>query len=192
MGEEFEKLLEQLIRSDPWFMSVLRAVRSCDPPQWLVGGGVIRNLVWDRLHGYEQPSTLRDVDVAYFDKADLRSVRDQAIEDCLHARMSGVPWQAKNQAAVHLWYEQSFGFAVEPLLSSADGVATWPETATSVAVRYLADDNLMIVAPCGLSDLFAMICRRNPRRVTSEIFRKRLVDKRIAETWPLVRVMDCS
>jgi hypothetical protein len=31
-------------------------------------------------------------------------------------------WEATNQAAVHLWYEQTFGFAVPPLTSSADGV----------------------------------------------------------------------
>jgi hypothetical protein len=46
-------------------------------------------------------------------------------------------------------------------------VSTWPETATSIAVRLLANDELHVVAPCGLADLFGMVLRRNPRTVKS-------------------------
>ncbi len=182
--------LAELIQADAWFSSILKAVRDCDPPDWLVGGGALRNLVWDHLHGYTtSPTAVRDVDVAYFDGGDLRGGRDHEVERCLCARLPGVPWQAKNQAGVHLWYEHVFGFPVQPLVSSVDGVGTWPETATSVAVRLLADGELRIVAPCGLSDLFQGILRRNPRRVTQEIFEDRLREKRIVEKWPQVRVV---
>ena len=117
--------LTELIQADAWFSSILKAVRDCDPPDWLVGGGVLRNLAWDHLHGYTTTATaLRHVDVAYFDAGDLRNVRDHEVERCLCARLPGVPWQAKNQAAVHLWYERVFGFPVQPLASSADGVGT--------------------------------------------------------------------
>ncbi len=189
MCESYENRLKELIEAHEWFLSVLRAVRACDPPDWLVGGGVLRNLVWDALHGYEHQTALRDVDVAYFDSNDLRPERDVEIDRGLYLQNPHVPWQAKNQAAVHLWYERVFGFPVEPLASSANGVGTWPETATSVAVRLLANDDLLVVAPCGLADLFDMICRRNPRRVTPEMFRKRLLNKQIEETWPKVRVI---
>ena len=189
MPESCETRLKELIEAHEWFLSVLRAVRACDPPDWLVGGGVLRNLVWDALHGYEHQTALRDVDVAYFDSNDLRPERDVEIDRGLYLQNPHVPWQAKNQAAVHLWYERVFGFPVEPLASSANGVGTWPETATSVAVRLLANDDLLVVAPCGLADLFDMICRRNPRRVTPEMFRKRLLNKQIEETWPKVRVI---
>jgi hypothetical protein len=63
---------------------------------------------------------------------------------------------------------------VEQTTSSADGVATWPETATAVAVRLLEDDTIRVVAPCGLEDLFAVICRRNPRRATTEQYHQRI------------------
>jgi len=105
------------------------------------------------------------------------------------ARLSGVPWDAKNQAAVHTWYGRVFGGQVAPLTSAADGVATWPETATAVAVRLLPDDRLQVVAPCGLEDLFGLICRRNPRRVTVAHYRQRIHDKRITERWPRVEVV---
>ena len=184
-----EAELRRIVGSSSWFTGILEAVRDCDPPGWLVGGGVIRNLVGNRLHDYPDAAHLKDVDVAYFDAEHLGPERDEAVEECLLARHPDVPWEAKNQAAVHLWYEQKFGFAVPPLLSSEDGIATNPETATSVGVRLLADGGLYIHAPLGLDDLFGLLLRRNPRRVTPEIFRRRVVEKRIVERWPKVRVI---
>ena len=187
---DYPRELEGILRADPWFMAILAAVRDCDPPDWLVGAGVIRTLVWDHLHGYTARTPVADVDVVFFDPADLRPERDATVQAQLQARLPGVPWEATNQAAVHLWYESYFGFPVPPLTSSADAVGTWPETATSVAVRLLADDTLQIVAPCGLADLFGLVLRRNPRRVTREQFLKRLETKQIRQKWPRVRVID--
>lgn len=181
--------LEELIRGSEWFMSVLSAARDCDPPSWWIGAGVIRDLVWDEMHGGFDPTHVKDVDVAFFDPADLSRGRDVAVEEALCRRLPGVPWEAKNQAAVHTWFERIFGYPVEPLQSVADAVATWPETATSVAVRLDERDRLLITAPFGLDDLLLGICRRNPRRVSVERYRQRLATKRIAERWPKVRVM---
>jgi hypothetical protein len=180
--------LASMVRSAPWLLAALQAARDVDPPDWLVGGGVLRDLVWDRLHG-RPPARPRDLDLAFFDPARLDPARDAEVEAALTARLSGVPWDAKNQAAVHTWYGRVFGGQVAPLTSAADGVATWPETATAVAVRLLPDDRLQVVAPCGLEDLFGLICRRNPRRVTFAHYRQRIHDKRITERWPRVEVV---
>ena len=123
-----------MVRSASWLLAALQAARDVDPPDWLVGGGVLRDLVWDRLHG-RPPARPRDLDLAFFDPARLDPARDAEVEAALTARLSGVPWDAKNQAAVHTWYGRVFGGRVAPLRSAADGVATWPETATAVAVR---------------------------------------------------------
>jgi hypothetical protein len=80
---------------------------------------------------------------------------------------------------------------VDPLTSAADGVATWPQTATAVAVRLLPDDRIEVVAPCGLEDLFNLVRRRNPRRVTVDHYRRRVRDKRIADRWPRVEILGC-
>ena len=47
--------LGSLVRSTPWLLGALRAARDVDPPDWLVGGGVLRDLVWDHLHGRPRP-----------------------------------------------------------------------------------------------------------------------------------------
>jgi hypothetical protein len=69
-------------------------------------------------------------------------------------------------------------------------VATWPETATAVAVRLMADSELHVVAPLRLEDLFGRIWRRNSRRVTVAEYRRRLRTKFIPERWPAVTVSD--
>jgi hypothetical protein len=182
--------LGRLVRSTPWLLEALRAARDVDPPDWLVGGGVLRDLVWDHLHGRPEPAQPRDIDLAFFDPTRLDPARDAEVEQALRARLPGVPWDAKNQAAVHTWYGRVFGGEVAPLTSTADGVATWPETATAVAVRLLDDDHIQVVSPCGLDDLFGLVCRRNPRRVGLAHYRRRVRDKRIADRWPRVRILE--
>src|SRR6266545_3254298 len=48
----------------------------------------------------------------------------------------------------------------------------------------------LMAAPRGLEDLFALVCRRNPRRVSVEHYRRRLRDKRVVERWPKVTIVD--
>jgi hypothetical protein len=189
IGEQHDTV-QRILRSNEWLMSVLRATRAVDLPDWFVGAGAIRTTVWDYLHGYTVPTPLADVDVVFFDPQDLTPARDAAAEALLHAHLPGIPWQAKNQAAVHLWYPDVFGYAVEPATSSEDAIGTWPETATCVGVRLLPDDTLLVAAPHGLDDLLHMVLRHNPRRATVEVFRQRLQSKRFAEKWPGVQVID--
>src|SRR4051812_16203671 len=103
-------------------MEALRAARAVDAPDWLVCAGAIRDVVWDALHDRPLTAAPRDVDVAFFDPSDLTPERDEAIEAALRARAPELPWEAKNQAAVHLWYPRRFGVDVPPVRSSAEGV----------------------------------------------------------------------
>jgi uncharacterized protein len=123
-------------------------------------------------------------------QASLRPEREDEVRSALVALAPDIPWDIKNQAAVHLWYPNVFGIEVEPLKSAEDAVATWPETATAVAVRLMTGGELRIVAPLGLDDLFGLIWRRNPRRVTFAEYRRRLEKKFTPERWPEVTVAD--
>jgi len=162
-------------------MTILRTARSAALPNWYVGAGVIRNAVWDHLHGYPSPTPARDIDVAYFDAIDLSEAREKEATRFLSSILPSANWEPINQARVHLWYKNEFGREAEPLLSCEAAIDTWPETATCIGVRLLDNDDLLIYAPYGLEDLFAMVLRRNPRRVTPEHYRQRIKEKRIAE-----------
>lgn len=182
--------LAALARATPWFMSALAHVRALRLPAWCVGAGAVRNLVWDALHGYASPSALPDVDVAFFDAADLSRERDAELERRLHEAAPGTPWEVVNQAGVHLWFEQHFGHAVAPLRSLDEAVASWPELATCVGLWLDDADGLHVIAPHGLDDLFGGVVRRNPVRVSVQAYRERCASKRYARRWPQVRVID--
>jgi hypothetical protein len=176
--------VEQIVRATSWLMSALAAAREVDPPDWLIAAGAVRAAVWDSLHGFDERPPPGDVDLLFTDPDDLSERRESQIEAAVAALAPNLAWQARNQAAVHLWYARKFGAEVDPLTSSAAAVATFPETATAVGLRLDRGDRLEIVAPCGLGDLLHLVHRRNPRRVTVDEYRRRLATKRIAERWP--------
>jgi hypothetical protein len=180
-----------IVRSSTWLLDVLRTVRDADLPQAWVGAGVLRDLVWGERHGDGfAPERVRDVDVAFFDQNDLSRANDERVTAVLRERSSLVPWQARNQAAVHLWYHTRFGGEpVEPLTSIGDAVATWPETATAVAVRLGVGDTVEVCAPYGLTDLLAGVWRRTPRRITVQQSQERLNRHQPALRWPGVTVI---
>ncbi|MGR6319927.1 nucleotidyltransferase family protein [Micromonospora soli] len=183
--------MAELITSCPWLRNVLVVVRDAGLPDAWVGAGVLRDLVWGQRFGDGfNPQDVRDVDVAFFDPDDLTGGNDVAATELLRRYEPAVPWEATNQAAVHTWYESVFGTGpVAALGSVTEAVATWPETATCVAVRLDAAETLHVCAPLGLDDLLHGVWRRNPRRVTVELSRARLARHEPSRRWPKVRVI---
>ena len=117
---------------------------------------------------------LKDYDLAYFDAADL----SWEAEDVVIRRVAATRPQplsalveVRNQARVHLWFEDHFGEAYAPLANSAEAVGRFTATAFAVGARLESDDSLTIVAPFGLEDLFALRLRPNPLRPSAAFAR---------------------
>jgi uncharacterized protein len=181
------------LRREPWLTGALDAVAASGLPDAWIGAGVLRDIVWGQLHeGFDQ-AAVRDVDVPFFDTADISRERDEAAQRRL-ASLADLPWEATNQAGVHTWYDSYFGGGpVEPFTSVHEAIATWPETATCVAVRRVAGvpggDEIEVCAPHGLTDLLRGTWRRNPVRVTLETSRARLARQRVEQRWPGITVV---
>ena len=184
-----ERQLREIVRESTWLMRALVAARDIGLDDWCIGAGAIRNVVWDHLHALDRPSSLADVDVAYFAPSEPPGI-ERRYQAELERTCPDVPWEVTNQAHVHLWFEEHFGHAVAPLTSLSEAVASWPEYATSVAVSLDAQCGLRVIAPLGLEDLFAMRIRRNPARVSLETYRWRVETKRYRERWPRVHVVE--
>src|SRR4051812_37532456 len=120
MVERDAELLE-IVRGVPWLMEQLEAARREDLPDWFIGAGAIRDVVWDLRFGSGfDPARIEDVDLVFFDADDLSHEREVAVEQRL-----GDAWDVKNQAAVHTWFEAKFGAPAAPLVSTTDGISTW-------------------------------------------------------------------
>lgn len=186
--------LAGMLVSEPWIVHALEAVAASGLPDAWIGAGAIRDVVWGQSYGRFSPDEVRDVDVAYFDSGDLSRKRDRAAQDAL-GQLADLPWEATNQAAVHTWYHRYFGGApVAPFSSIHDAVATWPETATCIAVRKTDTARtttahvITVCAPVGLDDLLGGVWRPNPARVTPAMSMARLQRQRVNARWPGVTV----
>jgi uncharacterized protein len=173
-----------LIKSDPWRMEVLRAARTLNLPDWLIGAGFVRNLIWDHLHGFKKPTPLSDIDVAYFDPDNLDEASEKKFEKKLRVMMNE-NWSVKNQARMakidHFHREYT---------STKDAISHWPETATAIGVRLDKNDNIELVAPYGTDDLFSLTLRMTPDFPDGrEYFLKRIEKKQWLTKWPKLKII---
>ncbi len=176
-----------IIESDLWLMDLLRLVGGIDDQRCFIGAGAIRDVVWDIMSGIEVHDGVKDIDVVYFDRRRTEGGLEAELEQGLAQQRADVQWDVKNQAGVHLWFKEVFGYDVAPFANLEEAVATWPEYASAVAVR-LKNNTLDVIAPYGLDDLLEMRVRRNPVRVTEDEYRRRINRKKYAERWPKVTV----
>jgi hypothetical protein len=68
-----------------------------------------------------------------------------------------------------------------------DALASWPTTATALAVRPRAD-GIAVRAPFGLDDLFALVVRANRVQVPRDVYEAKTA--RWRARWPRLRIMD--
>ncbi len=180
-----EKRLRAWLAADAWRMACLEALAEVDLPDAWIGAGFLRSLVWDRLHGFAEPTPLDDVDVVYFDPA-AGAEDEPAIEAQLRALLPEVPWSVRNQARMH---ERNGDL---PYRDTEDALRHWLETPTAVAARLEPGGKVALLAPFGLDDLFAMLLRPTPharsRPDRLEAYRLRLHEKAWTTTWPDARV----
>lgn len=188
MKKKLETQLIGILFKHPWFMTALDTVSDLGLPQWCIGAGVIRNIVFDYIEGVNA-TPIRDVDIAYYDVSDLTGQADRRYEGILKQIMPHVPWEVTNQAAVHLWFHKKFGYKVPPLCGVADAVATWPETCTAVAVTKVNGEGYKVYAPYGLEDLFGMVIRRNPARIDVRTYNNRISTKQYEQYWRSVKII---
>ena len=71
-------------------MECLQAVERLNLPDWYIAAGFLRNAIWDFLHEKTTRTPLNDVDVVYYDPANLNEVSEQKFEAALQARLPGV------------------------------------------------------------------------------------------------------
>lgn len=177
---EKDKLI-QIVQTKENLLRDLRLVEALRLPYWCIAAGYVRNHVWDFLHGYERPTPLNDVDILYYDPADLDEQTEKNWEKLLNNKHADYNWSVKNQARMHLRNDE------RPYASVEDAMKRWPETATAVGI-YVSSGQLEAIAPHGLDDLFGLVVRRSPYFHDKSYFNRRVESKGWLETWPKLRL----
>ncbi len=181
--------LQAIVAGQPFLMDVLLRLRELElPDAWLVSGAIY-NTVWNVLTGRPPLTGIRDVDIFYWDDADLSYEAEDAVikrGDAAFANLP-LPVQIRNQARVHLWYEAHFGQPCAPLKSSREAVDRFASTTHAVAARLDAHDEIEIYAPYGLNDLFSFRIAPNRKMDNSRTHMEK--GARALSVWPEVTVV---
>ena len=183
VGLKTQNNLEIALRQNKWLGEILERFEEVAlPDTWLVAG-CIAQTIWNLGHGQPAELGLKDVDLIYFDDQDLSFEAEASHEARLRDLFRHLPIKldVKNEARVHLWYEDRFGYAIKPYSSSADAIATFPTTATAVGVRQIRS-KFECCAPFGLDDLFSLVVRPNKRQITRAIYEAKV--GRWRSIWP--------
>lgn len=188
MSADLAARLERTVRAAPTLMHVLRTVSSLDLPDWLLMSGAIYQRVLNELTGRDPDYGIKDYDIGYHDPSDVSYEAEdvvikrvaKAFEPALRDKV-----EVRNQARVHLWFEDRFGEPYAPLTRSAESLERFVSPLFAVAVKLDRDDRLQVMAPFGLDDLFSLTLRPNPLRPTRNFDR---IAAGIIARWPEVRL----
>lgn len=181
--------LFELILRNTCISKVLETVASIELDHWYVGAGAVCQTVWNIRHGYDPTEFIKDIDVVYFDSSNLSADAEQELSDMANQSLMNlkIPVEFTNQARVHMWYENEFGFEIDPYDSTEDAIATWPTTASAIGVRLTSKRDLKVCAPFGLDDIDKLIVRPNKKLVTQSIYEAKA--NRWKKHWPKLKVI---
>jgi hypothetical protein len=180
--------LEQMIRDEPVLMEVLHGI--ADLPQGLLVAGAIYNMVWNKLTRRPALNGVADIDVFYFDDSDLSYDAEDVVIQRLAALFVHLPLpvQVRNQARVHLWFEQKFDQPFTRLASADEMLGRYASKTHAIGARLNADGTMEFVAPFGLDDIFSFRIVPNPLLPNNRTAHEKKA-ARARSVWPEITVV---
>ena len=181
-----EKDVIELIKQDEWMMGVLKATKLLNLPDWWICAGFVRSKIWDTLHNFSNRTNTPDVDVIYFDDINIDELEEKKLEERLRKIIPNVPWSVKNEARMHIIND------IPPYSSSVDAISKFPETATALGVKLDEQDNVVLAAPYGISDVINLRLKPTPYFIENKdlaiIYKERIIKKNWKATWNKIKV----
>jgi uncharacterized protein len=154
---------------------------------WLVAGCLFQT-VWNLQAGRAPEAGIKDYDIFYFDAGDLSATGESRVQKRIDRLLGslGVPIEVKNQARVHLWYEEHFGHPYSRLAGAREGIDRFLIPSTCVGVRR-TNSGHELHAPNGLAGLYAGLLTPNPLTPHLPLFREKAASYRSRWSWLQVR-----
>ena len=188
MHSQLPHELEASLRSNPLVAQLLNAWGDLDLPNgWLVAGTVVQSY-WNTIHGFPPLHGIDDVDLIYFDPNDLSEEAEVAHATRISDRFASlsVRFDVKNEARVHLWYENKFGYPILPYRSAESAIDTFPTTAGAIGIR-AEGDAIGSYTSFGFDDLMNLVVRPNKRQITRQIYARKVA--RWRSLWPMLEII---
>jgi len=158
------------------------------PNAWLGAGTIFQN-VWNVIHDYNINTFVKDIDILYWDDKDLSWESENEYILALTKTLPNItiPFDVKNAARIHLWYEKRFGIPKTEYFSVQESISTWPVLGACMAMR-INDGKLEFIAPHGFQDMFTLRVRPNKVLVSQNIYENKALKWK--EQWPMLSIDD--
>jgi hypothetical protein len=179
---------ERIVMSSSVVSIIVDRMPELELPGCYLAAGALCQTVWNHLCGHEVLAGIKDYDIAYFDAADLSAGAEQVAMRRVTELFEDldVTLDVRNQARVHLWYEDRFGVPCPAYRSTQAAIATFPSTSSAFGVRR-RDGELDVFAPYGFTDLFALRSRPNPLLAPRDVYEAKTA--RWRRQWPRLEVI---
>jgi hypothetical protein len=185
---QLDALHTALSRNDV-LLEVLARARTLDLPGWYLTAGCLFQTVWNVVTGRPPAEGIKDYDLFYFDGTDLSwAAEDKAIH--AGAEVFGdlpADVEIRNEARIHLWYEDHFGVPCAPHTSTEAAIDSFAATTCCLGIRLEDDDRWRVYAPHGLADVFNLVVRPNPVLAPRAVYEQKT--RRWQEQWPELTVL---
>jgi uncharacterized protein len=177
-----EEKLMSLVGQNSFVLELIRAIPTLGLPNCYVAGACIAQTLWSLSHGFEAHYGIKDIDLVYFD-ADLSQEKEREQQARVQHLFANFPMAIDviNEARVHLWYEDVFGYSIEPYTSTEEAISTFPIPAGVLGIRGHGK-GYEIYAPLGLEDVLNNLVRPNKKQITKAIYEAKL--ERWQKVWP--------
>lgn len=182
-----DEFLDVVLQNDV-VVNVLRGAAALDLPDWYLTAGCLFQTVWNVLEGHGPTRGIRDYDLFYFDDGDLSWDAEDRVIRAGADVFSGIGGdvEIRNEARVHLWYQEKFGVPCDPFLNTEAAINSFAAIACCLGVR-LVDDRPTVYAPYGFDDLFGLVLRPNPVLAPRSVYESKAA--RWSELWPRLKVL---
>lgn len=166
------KALEKIITASEIINIAVERAKQLNLANYYIGAGCVTQTVWNYLSNNPLEYGIKDIDFVYFDDINIDFQSEDRVISQVKELYSDlkIKVDVKNQARVHLWYKNHFGYSIEPYMSVESAINTWPTTATAIGVRKERNNEFKIYAPFGLNDLFGKVVRANKAQITKQIY----------------------
>ncbi len=158
-------------------------------PDWYLVAGCLYQTVWNVVTGQPPEAGILDYDLAYFDATDLSWAAEDAVIQAGRQAFAKLPApvQIRNQARVHLWYEQKYGTPCPPHESTEAAIDTFEALVACLGVRLEPGGRWRVYAPHGLADVFNLVARPNPALAPRSVYEAKV--SRWFRQWPTLTVL---
>ena len=170
---KYQKELIELISENGDIMHILKCIRSLGGEYWL-GGGAIRNLVWDKAHGIT--TVPKDYDVVHYN-LDNSLDYDMIQWHKLMSLDSSVEWQVVNQ------------LRKVNCTSLLKGVMTWIDISSCVIIQLNDSNEILVEAPYGLDILFNLILMPN---TSNQKYKELILKKQWQTFFPKLKLIEIN